>query len=71
MSEKNKALVQHFYDDVFTAGMMNLAMIDQYLAHNFVGHDLPPGLSGREGYKKFVGMFAASFSDTTHWLSKN
>ncbi|MCK6624001.1 MAG: ester cyclase [Anaerolineae bacterium] len=65
MSEKNLVLVQHFYEDVFTAGKMNSAAIDQYLAADFVGHDLPPGLNGREGFKKFVGMLAASFSDTT------
>jgi steroid delta-isomerase-like uncharacterized protein len=65
MSEKNIAFVRRFYEDVFTAGKMNLAAIDQYLADDFVGHDLPPGLNGREGFKKFVGMFAASFSDTT------
>jgi steroid delta-isomerase-like uncharacterized protein len=64
MPEKNKSVVQHFYNDVFSAGRMNLAAIDRYFADNFVGHDLPPGLNGREGYKKFVGMFAASFSDT-------
>ncbi|MBE7474006.1 MAG: hypothetical protein DPW09_04070 [Anaerolineae bacterium] len=65
MSEKNLVLVQHFYEDVFAAGKMNSAAIDHYLAADFVGHDLPPGLNGREGFKKFVGMLATSFSDTT------
>lgn len=65
MSEKNKAVIRRFYDDVFTVGRMNIAAIEQHLADDFVGHDLPPGLNGREGFKKFVGMFAASFSDTT------
>ena len=65
MSEKNKAVIRRFYDDVFTVGKMNIAAIEQHLAADFVGHDLPPDLSGREGFKKFVGMFAASFSDTT------
>ena len=65
MSEKNKAVIRRFYDDVFAAGKMNIAAIDQYLAADFVGHDLPAGLNGGAGYKKFVGMFAASFSDTT------
>lgn len=65
MSEKNKAVIRHFYDDVFSVGKMNIAAIEQHLAADFVGHDLPPGLNGREGFKKFVGMFAASFSDTT------
>jgi predicted ester cyclase len=65
MSEKNKAVVRRFYDDVFSVGKMNIAAIEQHLAADFVGHDLPPGLYGREGFKKFVGMFAASFSQTT------
>lgn len=65
MSEKNKAVVRHFYDEVFTADNLNIAAIDRYLAENFIGHDLPPGLNGRAGYKKFVGMFAASFSQIT------
>jgi predicted ester cyclase len=65
MSETNKAVIRHFYADVFAAGKINIAAIDQHLADNFVGHDLPPGLTGQTGYKKYVGMFAASFSDTT------
>lgn len=65
MSEKNKEVIQRFYDEVFTDGKMNIAAMEQHLAADFVGHDLPPGLNGREGFKKFVGMFAASFSDTT------
>jgi predicted ester cyclase len=64
MSEKNKVVIRRFYDDVFPTGRMNLVAIDQYLADDFVGHDLPPSLNGREGYKRFVGMFAASFSET-------
>lgn len=65
MSEKNEVLVRCFYDNLFTLGKMNVTALDSYLADNFVGHDLPSGLSGREGYKKFVGMLAVSFSDTT------
>ncbi len=65
MSEKNQAVIRRFYADVFAAGKMNIAAIDQHLTENFMGHDLPSGLNGRAGYKKFVGMFAASFSKTT------
>ncbi|MCL4302014.1 MAG: ester cyclase [Anaerolineae bacterium] len=65
MSEKNEALIRHFYDEVFTVGKMNITAIDQHLAEDFVGHDLPSCLNGRAGYKKFVGMLAASFSETT------
>ncbi|GIK36508.1 MAG: hypothetical protein BroJett011_03410 [Chloroflexota bacterium] len=65
MSEKNEALIRHFYDEVFTVGKMNITAIDQHLAEDFVGHDLPSCLNGRAGYKKFVGMLAASFSEAT------
>jgi predicted ester cyclase len=65
MSEKNQAVIRCFYDDVVTNGKINIAAIDQYLTADFVGHDLPPGLAGCAGFKKFVGMFAASFSDLT------
>lgn len=65
MLEKNEAVIQCFYNEVFTAGKINIVAIGQYLADDFVGHDLPPGLNGRAGYKKFVGMFATSFGETT------
>ena len=65
MSEKNKAVVRRFYDDLFSGGKMEIAAIEQHLVADFVGHDLPAGLNGREGFKKIVGMFAASFSDMT------
>ncbi|MBE7556994.1 MAG: ester cyclase [Anaerolineales bacterium] len=65
MSEKNEAVIRRFYDEVFSVGKMNISAIDQHLAEGFVGHDLPSGLNGRAGYKKFIGMLAASFSETT------
>lgn len=65
MSEKNIAIIQRFYEEVFAAGTMNIAAIDHYLAADFVGHHLPSGLNDRAGYKKFVSMFAASFSETS------
>ena len=63
MSEKNKAVIRRFYEAVVIAGKVNTTAIDQHLAADFVGHNLPAGLAGREGYKKFVSMFAASFSE--------
>ena len=66
MSEKNIAIIRRFYEAVFITGKMNPAAIDQYLTADFVGHDLPAGLEGREGYKKFVSMLAASFSEMSH-----
>ena len=65
MPEKNEAVIRRFYDDIFITGKMDTEAIDQHLADNFVGHDLPAGLNEREGYKKSVSMLAASFSDMT------
>jgi predicted ester cyclase len=66
MSETDKAMIRRFYDDVFSDGTINIAAIDLHLADNFVVHDLPLGLKGREGYKKFISMLAVSFSEMTH-----
>lgn len=65
MSEKNKALIRCFYEEVFAAGKMNITALDHYLAANFTAHGLPAGLNDRTGYEKFIGMLAASFSETT------
>ena len=63
MSEKNETIVRRFYEELFVTGTMNIA--DNYLAYDFASHDLPTGLEGREGYKKYVGMLATSFSELT------
>lgn len=65
MSEKNETIVRRFYDKLFITGTMNIATLDDHLADDFVGHDLPAGLEGREGYKKYVGLLATSFSELT------
>lgn len=65
MSEKNETIVRRFYEALFIGGTINTTAIDGYLTDDFVSHDLPGGLDGREGYKKYVGMLVASFSELT------
>lgn len=60
-----EAIIRGYYDEIFIAGTMNRAAIERYFAADFVGHDLPLGLQGREGYAKFVGMLALSFGELT------
>ena len=61
-TEENKALVRHFYEEVFNN--KNQAGIDAFVAPNGIDHDLPPGLPGGiEGTKLFIGMYLAAFPD--------
>lgn len=64
--ERNaEVVVRRYYAEIFVAGTMNRAAIERYFAADFVAHDLPLGLHGREGYIKFVGMVATSFRELT------
>jgi len=58
-------MIRYFYDELFLAGTLNRAAIEHYFAADFVAHDLPLGLHGREGYTKFMGMLATSFRELT------
>jgi predicted ester cyclase len=60
-TEENKTLVRRVYDEVFNK--KNLAVFDEFIDPNGVDHSLPPGLSGIEGTKRFVGMYLAAFPD--------
>ena len=64
-SRKAEAIIRGYYDDLFLTGTLNRAAIERYFAADFVAHDLPLGLCGREGYTKFVSMLATSFLDLT------
>ena len=67
MSEKHEAIIRCFYrHDVFSIGIMDRATIERYLADDFVGHDLPFGLKGRDGYTTYMSLLAVSFSERNH-----
>jgi predicted ester cyclase len=43
---------------------LNLALVDELLAPDFVAHSAPPGLApGREGVKQWLAMFHQAFPD--------
>jgi predicted ester cyclase len=60
-TEDNKAAVRRFYEEVFN--QKNLAGVDAFIGPNPIDHSLPPGLSGLEGTKQFIGMYLAAFPD--------
>lgn len=59
--EQNKALDRRYVGEVLDKG--NLAVIDEIMAPNYVGHvpGFPP--SDREGDKQLIAMFRAAFPD--------
>jgi predicted ester cyclase len=60
-TEDNKAALRRFYEEVFN--QKNLAGVDAFIGPNPIDHGLPPGLSGLEGTKQFIGMYLAAFPD--------
>lgn len=63
-SEENKALMRHFYEEVFN--QRNLAAIDDFLAPTFVNHSaaqlgLPAG--DLQHVKQFLSVVMQSFPD--------
>lgn len=66
MSDTHESVIQSYYDDAFRTGRTDSAAIDRYMAADFVAHDLPLAQAGCDDYKRFISMFAASFSDMQH-----
>ena len=63
-SDRNKELLQQFYDEVVNGG--NVDLIDEMLSDEFEEHEEFPGIgSGREGVKQFFTMFRGAFPDVT------
>src|SRR5579864_5887314 len=59
--EDNKATARRWYEEVFTAG--NLDLIHELFAPNFVDHDPVNLLPGLEGVRQVVGMYRGAFPD--------
>jgi steroid delta-isomerase-like uncharacterized protein len=65
VSERNKAIVRRYIDEVWNKG--NMAVVDELVAANAVDHDPnnPPGLPpGAEGVKKHATAMRAALPDT-------
>lgn len=63
MSDRNRAIVARFYDEVLNEGRLNL--LDELLAPDFVEHGSPPIPPGIEGFRAFVTRIGSAFEDFT------
>jgi predicted ester cyclase len=62
MSERNKALVRRFYDEVLTK--KNLEVVDELCARDVVDHNPLPGQApGIEGLKQTLAQYLQAFPD--------
>jgi steroid delta-isomerase-like uncharacterized protein len=61
----NKEIVRRLVDGVWQD--RNLALIDELVAQDYVGHDpiQPEPIRGRDGFRQFVGMYQSAFHDAT------
>ena len=58
----NKALIRRLYDEVFRA--WHLSVIDELVAPDFVGHEMPAGTPpGPEGFRQFYARARSAFPD--------
>ncbi len=62
MSEENKAIVQRFFEVVFTEKRVD--RVDEFFAGNYINHGALPGQApGLEGAKATWAMFFAAVPD--------
>src|SRR5688500_1551723 len=61
-SEQNKTIVRRAFEEPWKG---NLAVLDELLASDYVGHDpaAPEPLRGPEGVKEFISTYLAAFPD--------
>lgn len=60
--DQNKRVVRRLYDELFSK--WNLAIIDELIAPDFVGHEMPPGMPrGPEGFRQFYAGIRAGLPD--------
>jgi len=64
-SQTNAAVIRRLYQEVFVD--WNLDAIDELVAPDFVGHEMPPGTPrGPEGFKQFYDSLRTAFPDLTY-----
>lgn len=61
MSNQNKAIARKVFEDVQSQG--NLALVDEIVASDYVGHTPPNDIHGPEGAKQFEAMLHEAFPD--------
>lgn len=60
-TEDNKALVRRGFEEIWNRG--NLAVIDEFIAPNYVDHEPTTTLQGPEAHKQFVLMYRSAIPD--------
>ena len=60
-TEQNKALARRMIEEVWNQG--NLALLDEIVAANYVGHNPSMTVQGPEGIKQFILMYRSAFPD--------
>ena len=61
-SEQNKVIARRIMEEGFVEG--SLAVLDEFVAPEFLDHAAPPGLApGREGTKQLFAMIRSAFPD--------
>ena len=61
MSEQNKQIARQVFEEIQSKG--NVALIDQIVADDYVGHTPPREFHGPEGARQFVAMLRGAFPD--------
>ena len=61
MSKQNKTIVRKVFEEIQSQG--NLALVDELVASDYVGHTPPADIHGPEGAKQFDMMLRAAFPD--------
>jgi steroid delta-isomerase-like uncharacterized protein len=61
MSEQNKAAVHRVIEEVWSRG--NFAVVDELVAHDYVGHSSGTERHGREGYTEYFATLRQAFPD--------
>ena len=60
--QDNKGLIKRLYEELFIR--WNLAIIDELVAPEFIGHEIPPGFPpGRQGFREFYAFLRSAFPD--------
>ncbi len=63
MSEENKAIVRHAMLNFFSNGQLNWDTLNGYFAPDCIFHQLPTGLEGLAGLKKFYDIYLSGYSN--------
>jgi predicted ester cyclase len=63
--EQNKAIIRRLYDEVLVT--WNMAVVDDLLAADYVGHELPPGTPpGPKSFHDLYAQLRAGFPDVKY-----